>query len=880
VRDLPDGTVTFLFTDIEGSTRLLRDVGSEQYAVILEDHRRLLRDAFARHDGHEVGAQGDGFLAVFVSASDAVAAAVDAQRALGEHSWPEGNVPPVRMGLHSGEPMATAEGYAGIDVHRGARIGAAAHGGQIVVSATARELLREQLPGEVSLRDLGSHRLRDLGRPERLFQVVVDGLPDEFAPLRTLESRPTNLPPQATPLIGRSRELRELEDLLRQPGRRLITLTGPGGTGKTRLALQSAADALDVFRDGVFFTGLEALTDPQLVLATIAQTLGVRQREDETLDQRLRQFLGGKELLLVLDNFEQVVEAAPLVAGLSASAEQLRILVTSREPLRVGVETEYPVAPLSLTSSGNGEALGSDAVALFVERARVARPEFELVPENASIVAEICARVDGLPLAIELAAARIRVLSLPALLRRLDRGLALLTGGARDAPERHRTLRGTIDWSYRLLAEPEQRLYARLSAFAGGCTLEAVDAVCRPGDDLALDPLDGLERLVQTSMARSEEQPSGETRFLMLETLREYARERLEESGEAEVIRGRHAEFFAGDPLDAERFWPPGETPERFRRINAEADNLRVALHWAHETRSPLELTLAVLYQRSDKVFPAEGRARLEQAFANPSAQRPQLRARALAAVGGLCTIQGDLVSAHRYMEECLELYRELHDELGESVALGNLEVVAALRGDEREGLRLVGEVEALARRTGAPTMLNRALNRRAMRALEAGRADEARQLLRESLDVLKGAKIGFYWESDVHMLLAWLELVEGDYGQAVRKAEDALVPLSALGEDWPDKWDVVDVLSAVLAAAGEVETGVRLQAAVIQHRERRGEETPRLFGRVRKQTHGHLERALASPEFADAAAEGRRLSLREALDAALTSARRVESGA
>jgi predicted ATPase/class 3 adenylate cyclase len=880
VRKLPHGTITLLFTDIEGSTRLLRDVGSELYAEILEEHRRLIRDAFARRNGYEVGAEGDGFLAVFVSASDAVAAAVDAQRALAAHAWPGGKAPSVRMGLHSGEPVATAEGYAGIDVHRGARIGAAAHGGQIVVSAATQELLRERLPKEVSLRDLGEHRLRDLGRPERLFQVVVGGLPDVFAPLRTLESRPTNLPPQATPLIGRRRELSELEDLLRQPNRRLITLTGPGGTGKTRLALQSAADALDQFRDGVFFAGLEGLTDPELVLATIAQILGVRQREDKTLEHHLTQFLSGKELLLVLDNFEQVIEAAPFVGGLSASAEQLRILVTSREPLRVAAETEYPVAPLGLMSAVNGDPVGSDAVALFVERARVARPEFELVPENAAVVSEICARVDGLPLAIELAAARSRVLSPPALLRRLDRGLTLLSGGPRDAPARHRTLRGTIDWSYRLLAEPEQRLYARLSVFAGGSTLDAVDAVCRPADELGLDPLDGLERLVQTSMARSVDQPSGETRFVMLETLREYARERLDESGEAAVIRGRHAEFFAGDPLDAERFWPPEETPERFRHLNAEVDNVRAALDWGHETRSPLELQLAVLYQRSDAVFPAEGRTRLERAFANPAPERPQLRARALAAVGGLCTLQGDLVSARRYMEECVALYRELHDEYGESVALGNLEVVAALGGDEREGVRLAGEFEALARRTGSPTMISRALNRRAMRALEAGQADEARGLLHESLYVLEDAKVGFYWESDVRVLFAWLELLEGEHAQAVTQAEASLASLSELGEDWVDKWDVVDVLAAVLASADELKMGVRLHAAVTQHRERRGEATPRLFRRVRKQTHGRLERALTSAEFADAAAEGRRMSLQEALDAALTSARRVASAA
>jgi predicted ATPase len=664
--------------------------------------------------------------------------------------------------------------------------------------------------------------------------------------------------------------------LLGRPGRRLVTLTGPGGTGKTRLALQAAADALDDFRDGVFLAGLEGLADPQLVLATIAQALGVRPREDETLEQSIVEFLSGKELLLVLDNFEQVVEAAPFVSVLLEASDQLFVLVTSREPLRLSAEVEYPVAPLSLASAVNGDPEGSDAVALFVERARVARPQFELQPENAAAVAEICARVDGLPLAIELAAARTRVLSPDALLSRLDQRLTLLTGGVRDAPVRHRTLRSTIEWSYRLLSEPEQRLFARLSVFAGGCTLDAVEAVCRPADELGIDAVNGLDRLVQTSMARSSEQYGGEPRFTMLETLREYARERLEERGEADLIRARHAEFFAGDPREAERFWPQAETAERFRRLNREIENVRAALDWAHQTESPLELMLAVQYQRADGVFPAEGRARLEQAFASPAPQRAELRARALAAAGGLTRMLGDFEGARRYLEEALEFYRETRDERGQSVAIGTLEIVAAERGDEEEALRLAGEYEALARRTTDPMMTSHALMRRAMRALDAGQSIEAREQLRASLGLLHAAGVGGYWESDVRLLLAILELLEGDIERALVEAEAGLVPLSELDEEWVDKWDVVDVFAAALAQAGELETGVRLYAAVGRHRERRGEESPRLLWRVREKTHRPLEHALASPDFAEVAAEGRRMSLQEAIGLALTAAHRV----
>jgi tetratricopeptide (TPR) repeat protein len=393
---------------------------------------------------------------------------------------------------------------------------------------------------------------------------------------------------------------------------------------------------------------------------------------------------------------------------------------------------------------------------------------------------------------------------------------------------------------------------------------------------LGIDAVDGLDRLVQTSMVRSSEQSLGEPRFRMLETLREYARERLEESGEAELLRGRHAEFFAGDPEDAERFWPQVEAAERFRQVNLEIENIRAALDWAHQTQSPLELMLAIRYQRADGVFPAEGCARLEQAFANPAPQRPMLRARALAAAGGLSRMLGDFEAARRYLEEALQFYRETQHERGQSVAIGTLEIVAAERGDEVEALRLAGEYEALARRTTDPMMMSHVLMRRAMRALDTGQATEAREHLHASLKLLHAAGVGGYWESDVRLLLAILELLEGNVEQALVEAEAGLAPLSELDEDWVDKWDVVDVFAAALASAGELETGVRLYAAVTRHRERRGEESQRLLWRVRKQTHRGLERALASSEFAEAAAEGRRMSLQEAVSLALTSAHRV----
>lgn len=439
VGELPRGTVTFLFTDIEGSTQLLEQVGAAAYADLRGEHHRVVRAAVEGHGGVEVDTAGDGFFVAFPTAGVAVAAAAEAQRALA--------VGPVRvrMGLHSGAPIVTAEGYAGTDVHRGARIVAAAHGGQILLSSAAAELAADELPPGVSLHDLGEHRLRDLSRPQHLFQLVATGLPSDFPPLRTLGNRPTNLPSQPTPLVGREPELAAIIEQLRE-GARLVTLTGPGGVGKTRLALQAAVDALDDFRDGCFLVALEPVTDAALVPAAIAQTLGVREREGVALEDALREFVRARQLLLVADNFEHVLEAASLLGSLLAASKGLCCLVTSRSRLRLVAEHEFPVPPLSLPRADDVFSR-SEAVALFAERARAARPDFELTRENAPTVGEICVHLDGLPLAIELAAARIRLLSPQALLVRLEQRLPILTGGARDLPERQRTLRAAIEWT-------------------------------------------------------------------------------------------------------------------------------------------------------------------------------------------------------------------------------------------------------------------------------------------------------------------------------------------------------------------------------------------------------------------------------------------------
>ena len=547
----PSGTVTLLFTDIEGSTRLLRRTG-DSYPQLLAWHRAILREAFERNGGRVLGSEGDAFFVVFESAGDAAAAAAEAQRLLAEHDWPDDNEIRVRMGLHTGEPRWVDGSYVGLDIHQAARVMAAAHGGQVLVSESTRALLDE------GVRDLGEHLLKDLPGRHRLYQLEIEGLPAEFPPLNTPDSRSTNLPAQPNAFIGRERELADAEALLVRDDVRLLTLIGTGGTGKTRLALQLAADVAERFPGGAYLVSLAPVRDWELVVPTIARTLGLREQPGEALSELLTEHLRDKELLLVLDNFEQVIPAAPALSSLLSEAPGLKLLVTSRTPLRLREERAYRVPQMGLPDLGRpaaaAELAGSESVRLFVERAQAAAEDFEVDDENVEAVAEICVRLDGLPLAIELAAPRIRTLTPRALLRRLDQRLTLLTGGAQDVDERQRTLRGTIEWSYDLLGEQEKALFRRLGVFVGGCRLEAAGAVCDPDGSSGAGVLDDLGSLVEKSLLRRSTDSDGEPRFSMLETIREYALEQLESAGEAETVRRLHAHWFAqvAERLDAE----------------------------------------------------------------------------------------------------------------------------------------------------------------------------------------------------------------------------------------------------------------------------------------------------------------------------------------
>jgi predicted ATPase/class 3 adenylate cyclase len=568
--DLPTGTVTFLFTDIEGSTGLLQTLG-DRYPAVLDEHAAIIRRAVAEAGGIEVSTHGDAFFVVFASPAGAVRAAVAAQRGLAANDWSPGPPVRVRMGVHTGEGVLGGDDYAGIDVHRAARIADAAHGGQVLVSNATRGLVQQALPAGASLRSLGAHRLRGIAEPERLHQLVVEGLASDFPPPRAQDARPNNLPAQLTSFVGREEQIAEAEGLLDRA--RLLTLTGPGGSGKSRLALRVAADLLPRYQDGAWFVDLAPVTDPALIPAAVAKALGVPEAAGRPILDEVKEHLRHRELLLVVDNFEQVAEAGPVIEELLGAAPGLRTMVTSRVVLSLRGEQEYPVPPLP----------GVEAVRLFCERAVAASPRFALTEENTPVVAEITARLDGLPLAIELAASRTKVLTPTQILARLERRLSILTSGARSLPERQRTLRAAIAWSYDLLDPVERRLFARLSVFAGGWTFESAEAVCDP-EALGVDALDGLTSLVDQSLVRRVESPGRPPRFAMLETIREFGREQLEASGDLAPVLGRHTEHFLDLAVEAEPHLTGADQGDWLDRCDSEHANIRAALRWAIDT--------------------------------------------------------------------------------------------------------------------------------------------------------------------------------------------------------------------------------------------------------------------------------------------------------
>ncbi|HUH06524.1 MAG TPA: tetratricopeptide repeat protein [Egibacteraceae bacterium] len=672
--------LTFLFTDIEGSTRLLERLGAG-YQEVLAAHHRILNEAIQGHGGSVQRTEGDSFFATFTSPAQALTAAIEAQRQLASHPWPSDVELRVRMGLHTGEAVVISDELVGLDIHRAARIMGVAWGGQVLVSSVTKDLL-SGVDEDISLRDLGRHRLKDLAEAERIFQATAPGLASDFPALRSLDATPNNLPVQVTSFVGRQREIAEAVDLLART--RALTLTGPGGTGKTRLSLQVAAEAAEAYPDGVFFVPLAGVSDPVLVMSAVAGVLGLTPAGDRTPLDMVIDHLQSRRALLVLDNFEQVADAAIDISKLLSAARDVTVLVTSRVALRLSGEQEYPVPPLPLPlrSTDTAAVAASDAAALFVARAAAVQPSFRITADNAAAVAEIIRRLDGLPLAIELAAARIRLLPPHAIAARLGDALDLLSAGARDLPDRQRTLRGAIAWSYDLLRDPARRLFARCSAFRGGVGFEQLSEVCEPGLDA--DLFETLSELVEHSLVRRLE-GSGETRFAMLETIREYAAEQLAASGERDDIRRRHAAAFLALAEQASPLLTEAEAPQWLDRLGRDHDNLRAALHRAAEdgdTATALRLVACLWRFWQIRGHLHEGRREADRVLALSDAlEHPAELAAAHEAAGGMMYWQGDLDASRRCYSRALELYREQADESAVARGLYNLAFAHSIGG-------------------------------------------------------------------------------------------------------------------------------------------------------------------------------------------------------
>ena len=818
-KSLPTGTVTFLFTDIEGSTRLLRQLGPESYAAALATHRQVLRDAFGAEGGVEVDTQGDAFFVAFPTAAGAVAAAAAGQQALAA-----GPIT-VRMGLHTGTPTLAAEGYVGIDVHRGARVAALAHGGQVIVSAATAALVEDE-----PLRDLGRHRLKDFDAPARLFQLGAA----EFPPLRTPGA--VDLPTPATRFLGRAHELFEAASTWLDRDPRVLTIIGPGGTGKTRFALELARFLADEADGGTVFVPLAPVRVAALVVPLIAERLGASGDDAAAIATRV----GVKRTHVVLDNLEQLLpDVGRPLADLLAVAPSLRIVATSREPLRIAGESEFDLPPMDET----------DAVSLFVERAQAVRPDVGDSPA----VHELIRRLDGLPLAIELAAARVKLLGPEQLLERIAQRLDLLRGG-RDADERHATLRATIAWSYDLLDDDEQQLFARLAVFRGGCTLASAAAV--GGSEL-----DTLASLLDKSLVRRRSDGDGEERFWMLETIREFAHERLDASGQENALRRLQADWLleladrAGTRAIVDDL-----LPWEFDLVTPELDNVRAVLDWAPEHDPERGLRLATWLEAFWVVRdPVEGASRLEQLLARAPDAEPQLRAHALRALGGALDISGDSERAAPCYERSLELFIATGDEIHAAHIRFRIAANMSIRGDTAAAFPLLEDVLRRSRRLGMKPAESQALAFLADKADADGDPELAIELALESAAIAHEAGWA-WWEAGELCSAATFERKHSQPAAAESHATRALELALGLGDRLHTLFAAAE-LAVIAAARGDAGRAGRLWGAI---------ESEAGTGRIAQWERHHEElEALVlhaqGPAFALARTEGSLLSIAQA---------------
>jgi predicted ATPase/class 3 adenylate cyclase len=876
--ELPRGTVAFLFTDIEGSTALWeQDQDAMRRAV--DRHLELLDAAIITHGGIHFKTVGDAVQAAFATAPDALAAAVDAQRAIAAEPWALPSPIRVRMAIHVGEadPDGAGDYHQAPALSRLGQLLSVAHGGQIVLSAAAQALVGDAPPSGVTLRELGEFRLRDLLEPERIWQVVAAGLPVDFPAPRTIEVLETNLPTQPTTLVGRETETARISALIEREGARLVTLTGPGGTGKTRLALAVAAEALDAFADGVWFVDLAPVADPAQVLPRIASVFGVRETGGPALLQSVAAFLSTKQVLLVLDNFEQVLDAVPDLVALLTASPRLSLLVTSREPLQVRAEQQVLVAPLALPPAASALPLAElarvPAIDLFVQRARAIVPDFALTEANAAAIAAICQRLDGLPLAIELAAARVRFLPPPALLERLERSLPVLTGGPRDAPARQRTLRDAIAWSHDLLEGDEPIVFRRLAVFSGGWTLDAAEAVVNP--DGALDVFGVIAALADKSLVRPLPTPDPEPRFAMLETIREFGLDQLEIAGEVDATRRRHAEYFVAvaEALSADLF--RATRPEVFARLAAELDNGRAALAWLDQQGDEeglIRLAAALGWVWFIRGFGTEGIAWLERARAPHSAVAAPIRAAALNWASVNTLPRKDHAAAAELAALSAGLLRESGAKTaGLAMALLSQGRATGYSDHRAAGTVILEEALALARDLDHPLFVGAILDTLAEFAFLDGDLERATTLVTEALAVQR--RHHPLWGTAFSLaLLGELALARNDlpaagayYGESIELAR-AMGETTFLGAG-------MAAIGAIAAARGEAEQAALLLGAAEAMYQVAGAWS---FIAARGQHRLAIEgarAALGEEAFAAAWAAGRRLSGEQATTEALQTA-------
>ncbi|MBI1851999.1 MAG: adenylate/guanylate cyclase domain-containing protein [Planctomycetes bacterium] len=877
----PTGTVTFLFSDIQGSTQLW-ERHPEAMKTALARHDALMRRAIEAHGGFVFKTIGDAFCVTFTRATDAMAACLDAQRALQAEPWESTGPIRVRMGLHTGATDERDGDYYGPTVNRVARLMSAGHGAQVLVSQMTCELVRDHLPAGATLRDMGEHRLKDLVRPERIWQLLVPDLASEFPALKTLDQRIHNLPVMRSALVGREREVAQVRETLLKRDVGLLTLTGPGGTGKSSLGLQACAELIDEFDDGVFFVALAPITDPALVASTIAQTLGVREVGSQPVLETLKHFLQDKHALLFLDNFEQVVAAATVVSELLQSCAKLKVLASSRIALRIRGERENPVPPLALPDPKRlppTDVLARvPAVALFVQRAQDVKPDFALTNENAEAIADICARLDGLPLAIELAAARVKLLPPAAMRKRLESRLSILTGGARDLPARQQTLRGAIAWSHDLLDEKEKVLFRRVAVFVGGCTLDAATVVA---GDVEIDVLDGIGSLVDKSLLRQEESADGDARFSMLQTICEFGRECLKESGEEAATRDRHRDFFLALAGEAEPNLKSAKQREWLERLDFEHDNLRAALDWSHADASAASLhelrgAGSLWYFWATRGYFAEGRAWLESALARDqshadarTAESRSLRAKALNALCLVTYFQGGYTRILPIADEALAFARDAGDDANTAFALANIGFAANHHGAAARAVEANAEGLALARRIGNRWLTAFALNTTAIATQLRG--EPSREIWKEATSVFKETG-DRYWGTYTKIGFGFVTQAEGDFAGSEPSFRESLETARELRNLRGIALSLAG-LAGVRAAQGDTLAAARLFCASEALREAIQSPIPRIYGPVHEANEARARAAgasLAAGDFDRAWAEGRAMPLEQAIDLAL----------